>query len=304
MEKEFEKICRMSQKTLKKYVVTQLKENYTNVINGDGFVYAEGEFPVLLVAHLDTVHDNLPNIILNDNGVLSSPNGIGGDDRCGVYMILEIVKRYNCSVLFCKDEEIGCVGAKKFVETKLADSLVGKFNYIMEFDRKGKNDAVFYDCDNKEFEAFITREFYKTDIGSFSDISVIAPFLECAAVNLSCGYYNAHNKKEYVVWKEMNVSIDEAKKILARTTAEDKFEYVEALGYGNYGWYDDPYFDEDYYVVEFIDEHDEYTYFEAMALSEEEAIGLWCIANDKLPFSSVVNVYKEKVTPYGTMDWR
>ena len=125
MNKEFEKICKMSQKELKKYIVGQLKKANKNVISEDGFVYADGDFPVLLVAHLDTVHEKLPESILYDlqTNTVSSPNGIGGDDRCGIYMILEIIKKHKCSVLFCEDEEKGGIGAKKFVEEEFAKEL-------------------------------------------------------------------------------------------------------------------------------------------------------------------------------------
>ena len=34
--------------------------------------------------------------------------------------------------------------------------------------------------------------------GSFGDISILAPYLKTAAVNLSAGYYNAHRKHELI----------------------------------------------------------------------------------------------------------
>ena len=301
----FKDICRMSQKGLKKHVAKQLREKYTTVISDDGFVYAKGDFPILLVAHLDTVHKKLPGKIKYSKGKLSSPNGIGGDDRCGVYMIFDIIKEYNCSVLFCEDEEIGGVGSDKFIKTKLAGELVGTFNYLIEFDRKGSNDAVFYDCANTEFEDFITKEFYKTQYGSFSDISTLAPFLKTAAVNLSCGYYNAHTKTEYVVWKEMLNSISEAKKILARTTENDKFEYIESPYSGILsfnGYYDDYYsygsygscYEEGVYYVEYRDVITRETkIFDTYALSEEEALGLFCIKNPDSCYNDVIDIYAE-----------
>ena len=201
--KSFEKICRMTQANLKSYVTKRLKHTHNEITVDDGFVFAKGKFPVLLVAHLDTVHKSLPYFIMRTidkegNTSISSPNGIGGDDRCGVYMIFKILEKFNCSVLFCEDEEIGTVGAKKFNKHPISKGL--EFNYIIEFDRKGNNDAVFYDCDNEEFTKFITKEFFKEAYGSYSDISEVAPHLGCAAVNLSCGYYNAHTTKEYVVF--------------------------------------------------------------------------------------------------------
>lgn len=299
MRKDFERICKMSQKNLKKFVRKELQKIYDTVISDDGFVYAEGEVPVLLVAHLDTVHAHLPHIIFYNKDILSSPNGIGGDDRCGVYMIFEMIKKHKCSVLFCEDEEVGCVGAEKFIHTNLASDLIGKFNYIMEFDRRGKNDAVFYDCDNKDFEAFITKEYYKTDMGSFSDISTIAPYLECAAVNLSCGYYNAHTTKEYVVWAEMEKSIEEASKIIARTKPEDKFEYVEAL-YGKdtwgLGWETGygPAFGDAYYVITYYEDMTgDYACYETYATSEEEAVGMFMIDHRNLTFNHIVDIMIE-----------
>jgi hypothetical protein len=224
----------------------------------------------------------------NGGDTISSPQGIGGDDRNGVYSVLEVAKRYNCSVLFCEQEEVGGVGAEKFIKAKLAKSL--EFNYIIEFDRKGNNDAVFYNCDNPEFEEFITRDFYTTAYGSFSDISVLAPFFDCAAVNLSCGYYKAHTKDEYVVISEMETSIEEACNILARTTAEDKFEYIEAdYGYGSYYGYSSYYDDmsERYYMIEYTNKNNKTEYYDTMAYSQYEAIGRFCYDNPDLSYNDI-----------------
>lgn len=313
MNKVFENICKMSQKALKSHVARELTKTHSKVYVGDGYVYAQGEFPVLLVAHMDTVHKKLPNKIIYDStkDAYSSPNGIGGDDRCGVYMILEIVKEHNCSVLFCEDEETGGIGAKKFIKTDLAKEL--KFNYAIELDRKGNKDAVFYDCDNTDFEDFITKEFYETAYGSFSDISVLAPFLGCAAVNLSCGYYAAHTEKEYVVLSEMETSIDAVCAILKRTTEEDKFEYIEAkvsswfrYGYNSNGngrsyysgyyssYEDDDYLDTYYYIIEYVNEFGQTSWFDTYATSEAEAIGKLLMWHPTLCYGSVMDVMVDK----------
>lgn len=333
MNKNFVKICKMSQRGLKKYVKNRLSNTHKDITVGDGFVYAAGTFPVLLVAHLDTVHDLLPTTVYYDavKEAFYCDEGIGGDDRCGVYMIFEVLKRFNCSVLFCEDEEIGMVGATKFTQTDLAKKLAedSAFNYIIEFDRKGSNDAVFYDCDNDEFEKFITKEFYKSSWGSFSDISVLAPFLKCAAVNLSCGYYNAHTKKEYVIIPEMEASIEAACKILERTTEDDKFEYIESErtgcyhglgggysgnwgGWSNYntGWWqsvmggeDSMYQDDDdselydlkytghnYYYIEYYNESGNTCYETLYADSKYEAIGKFLYLNSDLCYKDIEDV--------------
>ena len=97
---------------------------------------------------------------------------------------------------------------------------------MIEFDRRGNNDAVFYRCDNPEFTKFVTDTTgFKKDYGSCSDISRVAPAAGIAAVNLSSGYYNAHTASEYVVFEDMLNTI-EAAKLLIETETE-QFEYIE-----------------------------------------------------------------------------
>ena len=224
----FIKLCGFTQNELKKYVADKLTETHTDVICSDGYVFAKGSFPVMLVAHLDTVHKDLPSeVIAYDSlGVITSPQGIGGDDRCGVYMIFQILKDYNCSVLFCEDEEKHGVGSGKFVASEDGETVKAcNFNYIIEFDRKGSTDAVFYKCDNQEFADFITSDYYVKSKGTFTDICVLCPHFDRAGVNLSCGYYRAHRTDEYVVWSDMQRSIKEACRILARTDKKDIFYF-------------------------------------------------------------------------------
>lgn len=251
---EFEKLVLKTQEEMKEYIIGRLG-NLGKVKQGDGYVYHKGTFPVLLCAHMDTVHKDRIHTLVYANGTVSSPQGIGGDDRCGIYMIFKILKKFDCHVVFLEDEEIGCVGAKKFVKTKTCKKLKEEgLKYIIEFDRKGNNHAVTYDCDNKEFDNFITKEFFKKEYGTCSDISYIAPALDVAAVNLSCGYYQEHHIEEWVVLNEMEKVIDEAIKVLERTKDLKKpFEYIKGnsygynyeyhgRGYGGYGyddWYDD-----------------------------------------------------------------
>ena len=298
----FKKICRMAQPQLKDYLADKLLQTHEDVFVGDGFVYAQGKFPVLLVAHLDTVHKELPNVINYDSNLqaFSSPSGIGADDRCGVYMVLQVIQHYNCSVLFCEDEEIGGVGAEKFIQTTLAKGL--SFNYIIEFDRRGDKDAVFYDCDNPQFTEFITGKYYKEAFGSFSDISIVAPALKCAAVNLSCGYYNAHTTSEFVVMPEMEASIEAACEILEKTTENDKFEYIASKRYYG-GFYDEWYgyegmgydeIEQSYYLIEYYDASYNECCAEVFATSTDEAIGKFCIEHSNIPFDNVINIYEDK----------
>lgn len=220
-----EEIFCKSQADLKEYLFNILKTTHgeANIINKDGFLYAKGTHPVLLVAHLDTVHRKLPTEIFYNKSrtKILSFEGIGGDDRCGVIIILSILKKLNCSVVFCEDEEIGCVGAKKFCKENIDLGV----NYAVEFDRKGNNDYVFYKNYNADFEELIKSFGFKKANGSCSDISHIAPAFKIEAVNLSSGYYSPHTTDEYVDFLDMKSIIERATAMIATKTK--KFKYIE-----------------------------------------------------------------------------
>lgn len=214
------------------------------------YILIPGEAPVMLIAHLDTVHkERVKQICKSDRGnILMSPQGIGGDDRCGVYALVTAHKLSPVKpwLLFTCDEEKGCVGADDFCVQHQKGKLPKKLDALkalVEIDRRGKNDAVYYDCNNPEFEAYITGKGFQTAAGSFSDISYIAPELGVAAVNLSAGYYNAHTLYEYIDRKQLNATVKKVVEIVRDAAKKDfpKYEYIErvwywsCLGYGRYG---------------------------------------------------------------------
>lgn len=236
--RELIKICKLTQNGVKRYVRSKVK-----TMSRKGFVYHKGTLPILLVCHMDTVHKELPKKIRGRN-IISSPQGIGGDDRCGVYAVLEILKKYDCHAVFTEDEEVGCVGATHFAKSKLAKRIKNKMLFAIELDRKGNKDAVFYECDNEEFTEFVTKEYWEEDYGSFTDICEICPSINCAGVNLSTAYYQQHTKKEKINLKELDVVIDETQKLIERGLNENKrYEYIEREHnwyrggrYIDYGW--------------------------------------------------------------------
>ena len=206
------------------------KFNGKTLISKGNFILVRGQAPVMLVAHLDTVHEKpVRDICISaDGNILMSPQGIGGDDRCGVFALCKIFRAAQIKpwLLFTCDEEIGGVGAKAFClahqQHQLPDEL-DQLKFIIELDRRGVNDAVYYRCDNLDFETHITGKGFKTAQGSFSDISLIAPGLGVAAVNLSIGYHHAHTLHEYINRAELNatnfhVFIDEKSPVMLGLT--------------------------------------------------------------------------------------
>ena len=315
--KRFERLCVIDQHSLKHKLERELKNSGKEVVDGNGFLYAKGDIPILLTAHLDTVHKQLPKEIIYEKGRISSPQGIGGDDRCGVYMVMEIIKEFPCHVIFFEDEEKGGIGSDKFTETELCESLKGKLNYAIDLDRMNSHDAVYYSQDNFTFEKFIESKFWKIAYGSFTDICNICPVLECAGVNLSCGYYKHHTTGEYVVLAEMENAIKEVKKLIARTNEEtDKFEYIARKwnskysglfdsgysydDYENYGYYSYDYTTkkkkEDFistscFEVEFESERGIESEF-VDAMTYEEAVGFFLIDHPTMTYNDIKEIYE------------
>jgi hypothetical protein len=237
----FTQIFQLGQKQLLYELGFQLRrDGYTKIKRAKKFIYAEGECPVLLVAHLDTVHRELPRELFFDANqrVYWSPQGLGADDRAGVWAILQLVK-FKPHILFTCDEEAGCIGAKDAAVKMFAPSV----KYIIEFDRQGSNDMVFYDCYNEEFTNYVGSFGFKEQFGSFSDISALCPVWEIAGVNLSTGYYGAHTKGEYLRIDELKANIAKVRKMLKEANSETipAFEYAEykySKGSATYVGYD------------------------------------------------------------------
>lgn len=248
---DFVNICLKSQMELKEYLYKVLMDFYPETTEtGNGYLYAKGNVPVLLTAHMDTVHKELVRDFFEHKTkegrtIINSPQGIGGDDRCGIYMILQILRTTEMrpSILFCEDEEIGGVGSDKFCNTEFVYDL-SEMKFLIELDRANAFDAVFYEDDNADFHNWITKETgYREEWGSFSDICNLSPVCGIASVNLSCGYYNAHTTNEFVVVEEMLHTIETVKHLLTKANEVEAFEYVEVLyqspaySYGYYsGW--------------------------------------------------------------------
>lgn len=210
-----------------------LKTRYNAISEESKFILVPGEAPVLLVAHLDTVHRQQVETICWSSKIWMSPQGIGGDDRCGVFALVSIHEKAKKKpwLLFTCGEEIGGVGANSFIEALYKDNelmeTMRSMKLIIELDRKGKDEAVYYDCYCPELEGYITSKGFHTDIGSYSDIVDIAPVLGVAAVNLSCGYYNAHTEHEYIVLPELEHTIKVVTEIVNESDELPCFPYKE-----------------------------------------------------------------------------
>lgn len=226
-------LMKMKQNQLHQTLYNYLKKKYNKVIIRDKFIIAVGDIPIGLVAHLDTVHARPPVNFFYDQEqkVLWSPQGLGADDRAGIYAIIQIIEaNYRPHIILCKDEETGGIGATEVIKM-FPQYPFDNLKCLIELDRSGKNDCVFYDCDNEDFVTYIEKFGFKEDIGSFSDISIIAPKWEVAAVNLSVGYFHEHSLAEFLYLGYLEDTIKKLKKILNEEPGMLNYGYVPRIYY-------------------------------------------------------------------------
>ena len=78
-KKTIENIFKATQTELKSALETYLTGGGREILSQDGFLYSKGTHPVLLVAHMDTVHKESPKTILysKDGKTIMSLEGIG-----------------------------------------------------------------------------------------------------------------------------------------------------------------------------------------------------------------------------------
>lgn len=226
----FLKIVKMDEKTLLNNLQNLLSSKYKNVISAKEYIYAEGDIPICIVAHLDTVFYTTPQDIFYDTAqnVLWSPQGLGADDRTGVFMILKILsQKMRPSILFTTGEELGGKGALTFI--KDFPQAPNDIKYLIELDRHGNNDCVFYNCGNQDFFSFVENYGFEKNFGTFTDISIICPAWKIAGVNLSVGYEEEHSYAEYLKISCMKNTLSKVIKMIEDCSSNEvpHFEYKE-----------------------------------------------------------------------------
>jgi hypothetical protein len=233
-----------------------------------GNIYAtKGDADVFpcLVSHIDTVHKIVPqenykvveadNKAFAINPVTMEFTGVGGDDKCGIYICIELLKKLdNVKAAFFVDEEVGCVGSSR------ADlSFFSNVGYLIQADRKGYADVVsnvsglqvasgdFMHLIKPVMDNYLKKECKN---GGLTDIHELKRSgVDVCAINLSCGYYNPHRNNEYIDLSELDFTLQFVEDIISvlgevkyPQVAENTMQYNKyGYGYGRYGniYYDD-----------------------------------------------------------------
>jgi putative aminopeptidase FrvX len=201
-----------------------------------------------VVAHTDTVHkidsiniveEYLPNyqkeekLSLKAYNDMSKPTGIGGDNKCGVFACLQILKDLPVvKAAFFVSEETGCHGSKAADE-----KFFSNVGYVIQFDapynwmvtevsmgvRLFERESEFH----KRVDGILTEqmgEYKKYGSHPYTDVWPLKQKFDFACINISIGYYNYHSPQEYVVVEDTFKGVDTGKMM------------IEQLGYEKYDY--------------------------------------------------------------------
>lgn len=173
-----------------------------------------------VVAHTDTVQSVLTNVAIyrNEDTIFAfdpikrTQHGIGGDDKVGVYITLQLLNDIQImKAVFYRNEEIGCLGSR--YSMKFHADWYKDIGYVMMADRKGNTDAIRVSgglvITSEDFlsacEDQLLQYGYTPAIGICTDVDVLVDYnIGVSAINFSCGYHEPHSSKEIVSLKDVN----------------------------------------------------------------------------------------------------
>jgi len=195
-------------------------------------------FPCV-ISHTDTVHHidtiNIREMMLeNAQGELKPslkafndrdlPTGIGGDDKCGVFACLTLLKETpNLKVAFFASEETGCHGSRA------ADStFFENVGYGIQFDAPENwmitekcFGQVLFDRETEFFEKIdkVLTEGMDNDrmqymVHPYTDVYALRSKFDFSCINFSIGYYDYHTPNEYVVIEDVFNGIEMGRKMI------------------------------------------------------------------------------------------
>lgn len=235
------------------YIIQYLELNGVQYVVDDiGNIYAtKGSSKTYncIVAHMDTVHKEFPNLVFEQDGIIYAFKdhrqvGTGGDDKVGVYACLSLLAKYDSlKAAFFIDEEVGCVGSS------YADMAFFKdCNLVCQLDRQGSHEItdsiggtpMLSKAFKKRFRQVINGSGFKYVSGGMTDVQQLRKNgLKCCAFNLACGYYYPHTDNEVICVNDMEDAINLVCAIFDVTNKPiDGPNITNSHYFDRYNWYD------------------------------------------------------------------
>lgn len=162
-----------------------------------------------IAAHLDEVHEAREKgyevLVIRDEFIIGFNsgkrefNGIGADDKNGIWVCLKCLEKFdNLKCVFFVGEEQGCIGSHQ-ADMKFFDDC----RFVLQCDRKGNSDFISSIYGNSlcssQFikDASLGEHGYKEERGMQTDVQTLRQRgLEISCANISCGYYYPHTPHE------------------------------------------------------------------------------------------------------------
>lgn len=191
-------------------------DNISIMYDGIGNMYitkGKSETYPCIVAHLDQVqlsHSKdfecveTNDIIFGYSPSLKEFQGVGADDKNGIWIALKCLEKYDVlKVAFFVDEEIGCIGSLNCDYKFFSDS-----QFVLQCDRRGNNDlvtSIFHKMTSDEFveDSKFWEYGYKTTIGMLTDVAILSDRVNVSMINVSCGYYEPHTDVEFTCKEDL-----------------------------------------------------------------------------------------------------
>lgn len=231
------------EKKIKRYIKRWVGNNVRDAVirkdNQDGNIYitrGKSETYPCVVAHLDQVQKNhshdfkaveTEDIIFGYSPSKRSKEGLGADDKNGIWIALKCLEEFDCiKVAFFVGEEVGCVGSGR-----CDISWFGDCRYIIEPDRRGAHDLITNISGricSVEFENAIDGALfgYVPTAGMMTDVLELGERgVGLSCINLSCGYYEPHTDDEYTVKIDLINCLNFVRHIIRNVTDVYPYEY-------------------------------------------------------------------------------
>lgn len=246
----------MNEEPMRVFIKKWISENVEHATvyeDSSGNLYVtkgvSGSYPCLC-AHMDQVQDFHPDdfMCMDAEGIIAGFSqktrrqcGLGADDKNGLFIALECLKKYDVlKCVFFTGEEIGCVGSSN------ADiEFFNNCRFCVQIDRKGNSDMVTSIsgaiCSDEFVEATDCEKWgYHVSDGLMTDVeALIENGVGVSCINLSCGYYSPHTDYEFVSKQDIEkcyrfvchiiedctdvYPFKEARWVYSRYGAEDKY---------------------------------------------------------------------------------
>lgn len=216
-------------------------------------VKGESETYPCLAAHMDQVQrDHSKDFqVFEHNGIAFAfsaksmeQQGLGADDKNGIFVCLECLKKFDVLKLaFFVGEETGCIGSNKVDLAFFKDC-----RFIIEPDRMNGHDLITsmfcgQVCSDDFIKAIGADKYgYKEERGSVTDVGELTERgVNISCLNLSCGYYHPHTSEEVTNLAELENCLNFVQHIVETCTDAYPFEggYGDFYGgyYGGYNYY-------------------------------------------------------------------